>query len=865
MVTASGCTPGDRADGIPSCAAAPRRPGRRAARRRPRVVGPGRRGRRDRDGRDRARRRRCRSAGRPRPGSRAGSAGPPNRRRSGRAVAPSTTGPPGAGSSLGPSRPASTPCRSRPREDGTARGQGRGAGRPQPTRDHRRPGLRPRGARRPRPRARRRPGRRSRLRRAPRATCSSSPSSARSPRRTCFCTSMGTGPEVTHRRRRRPRRGRRRVRRRAPARRPGSGCSRSSALAPAGDDRRRRGRARQVAAARAAMGARGRRPRACHDRLLANLDTRAGTQIAERCLACANCTLVCPTCFCTGTVDQLRPRRRASRPRRGPGTAASPPASRRSPAAASGRTHADRYRQWLTHKFGTWWDQFGSSGCVGCGRCIAWCPVGHRRPRGARDHRRPGDRAGRAGATVAAADRHRGPASCAMAPAALQPRLDPHRLRDRDGRRRSAGDRRHDDAPPRDRRPADSSPAAPGQFVMVARARVRDPADLHLAHPSRRPGAHDPRRRSRDQLPDAAAAGRDARPARPARRGRGRSRTRTAGTSSIVAGGIGLAPLRGRSSSRCSPSAIASRPSGSTSGRGRRVTGCSSRRSTPSQRAATRRPRRPSTGPGRSGSGASGSSPSSSGTRSRDGPDVTAFICGPERMMAAVGRRPRRPRRPPRAHLADPRAAHGVRRRAVRPLPARDPVRLPGRSRLLRRRARRRPPAGGPVMDVACAPVAGAGLRRAPPTLSRPRVGVVKFASCDGCQLTILDLEDELLALDRAVRDRRVRRGDLAPLVGPVRRPPRRGLHLHARAGRRDRPPPRRRRSSSSRSARARPPAASRRCGPPPSTRRSGPRSIPRPRSSTPSRSRRPIAELRHRRRRAPRLPDRRRTSSWSC
>jgi len=32
-------------------------------------------------------------------------------------------------------------------------------------------------------------------------------------------------------------------------------------------------------------------------------------------------------------------------------------------------------------------------------------------------------------------------------------------------------------------------------------------------------------------------------------------------------------------------------------------------------------------------------------------------------------------------------------------------------------------------------------------TRARPRVGVVKFASCDGCQLTILDLEDELLAL----------------------------------------------------------------------------------------------------------------------
>lgn len=35
-----------------------------------------------------------------------------------------------------------------------------------------------------------------------------------------------------------------------------------------------------------------------------------------------------------------------------------------------------RYKQWLTHKLGTWWDQFDTSGCIGCGRCITWCPVG---------------------------------------------------------------------------------------------------------------------------------------------------------------------------------------------------------------------------------------------------------------------------------------------------------------------------------------------------------------------------------------------------------------------------------------------------------------------------------------------------------
>lgn len=37
---------------------------------------------------------------------------------------------------------------------------------------------------------------------------------------------------------------------------------------------------------------------------------------------------------------------------------------------------ASRYRQWLIHKLGSWHDQYGRSGCVGCGRCISWCPTG---------------------------------------------------------------------------------------------------------------------------------------------------------------------------------------------------------------------------------------------------------------------------------------------------------------------------------------------------------------------------------------------------------------------------------------------------------------------------------------------------------
>lgn len=109
--------------------------------------------------------------------------------------------------------------------------------------------------------------------------------------------------------------------------------------------------------------------------LMNRLDHPAWDKVAEQCLACGNCTAVCPTCFCHREVEA-------------PALDGQSSVHRRDWDSCFNEDHSYlvgelvrpdiklRYRQWMTHKLATWQAQYGRSGCVGCGRCTTWCPVG---------------------------------------------------------------------------------------------------------------------------------------------------------------------------------------------------------------------------------------------------------------------------------------------------------------------------------------------------------------------------------------------------------------------------------------------------------------------------------------------------------
>jgi len=129
------------------------------------------------------------------------------------------------------------------------------------------------------------------------------------------------------------------------------------------------------AVARAASQTRSVETEGLHELLTDRFDHPRWDDVAKRCLTCGNCTMVCPTCFCT-TIEDTSDVTGAHAERWRKWDSCFTQALSYIHGGSVRPSVKSRYRQWMTHKLASWTDQFGGTGCVGCGRCITWCPAG---------------------------------------------------------------------------------------------------------------------------------------------------------------------------------------------------------------------------------------------------------------------------------------------------------------------------------------------------------------------------------------------------------------------------------------------------------------------------------------------------------
>jgi sulfhydrogenase subunit beta (sulfur reductase) len=95
--------------------------------------------------------------------------------------------------------------------------------------------------------------------------------------------------------------------------------------------------------------------------------------VADRCFECGGCVYNCPVCTCFNVIDRAASTSTGTRMRLWD-TCMFKGFTRMAGGVVPAEAKIHRTKRWYHHKLVHWPAQFGTFGCVGCGRCAVSCP-----------------------------------------------------------------------------------------------------------------------------------------------------------------------------------------------------------------------------------------------------------------------------------------------------------------------------------------------------------------------------------------------------------------------------------------------------------------------------------------------------------